>query len=148
MLGVLLLGGCAEKEDNKGAEEKESAAEAQEKQAQERAEGEATGISPADLPAPPKVKDKKGDIQALSLAKCPTDAGKVKAKGTIKSSAKDVVDYVVSISWTNDTSDVMGRGDAVLRDVKPGDKVDFSVKADVAEGATRCVTGVIYGKVK
>ncbi len=104
-------------------------------------------VSPSDLPPFPTLKKKQGGaIGDLELGDCATDAGKQEVSGTITSSQKRTTDFLVTVSWTTSGNDVMGLGWKFLKGVKPGDSVDFTIKADVADGATQCVKGVEYGK--
>jgi hypothetical protein len=104
-------------------------------------------VSPSDLPKVPKVKKPKGAINDLTLGDCETDAGRQTVTGELTSSAEKQADFLVTISWTTGSSDVMGRGFAVLRDVEPGATEEFEIEAKVAKGATQCVPGVVYGTV-
>lgn len=106
-----------------------------------------SNVSPP-LKKVPKVKRAKGAIKDLTLGECNTDAGKQSVTGSITSSAAKTVDYLVTVSWTTPTSDVMGRGFAVLRDVSPGQTVEFTIEAKVQDGAERCVPGVVFGTIK
>lgn len=104
-------------------------------------------LSP-DLPKDPSIANPTGAVKDVTLEGCDLGAGEQSIKGTVKSSAKKSVDYVVTVSWINATYDVRGRGITVLKDVKAGSSKEFTVKAKVLDGATQCVTNVQYGKVK
>ncbi len=104
-------------------------------------------VSPDNLPEIPQVKGEKGAIDALTLGDCATEAGQQTVSGEISSPAKRSVDFLVTLSWTTDTGDVMGRGFAVLKDVPAGGTESFEIKAEVAEGATQCVPLVVFGTV-
>ena len=104
-------------------------------------------VSPDNLPTVPEVKGAKGAIDALTLGECETEAGQQTVSGEITSSAKKSADFLVTLSWTTSTSDVMGRGIAVLQDVAPGATEGFEIEAKVAEGAKLCVPGVVYGTI-
>jgi hypothetical protein len=104
-------------------------------------------VSPTDLPTPPVVKDAKGAVRDLTLGECKTDAGDETVSGSLTSSQSAAADFLVSVSWTNATGDVMGRGYSVLKKVAPGQTVTFEIKAKVAAGATQCVKGVEYGTI-
>jgi hypothetical protein len=104
-------------------------------------------VSPTDLPTPPVVKDAKGAVRDLTLGECKTDAGNETVSGSLKSSQDAAADFLVTISWTTATGDVMGRGYSVLKKVAPGQTVTFEIKAKVAAGATQCVKGVEYGTI-
>jgi hypothetical protein len=104
-------------------------------------------VSPSDLPAVPTLKKEQGGaVKDLQLGDCATDSGKRSVKGTITSSLDKKADYLVTVSWTTSTGDVMGRGFALLKGVGPGDSQEFTIRAKVADGATQCVPGVVYGK--
>lgn len=105
-------------------------------------------VSPTDLPTPPTVKDAKGDIKDLTLGECGTTAGQQTVKGSLTSSVDAVADFLVTVSWTTATGDVMGRGFAVVKALAPGKTESFEITAKVAPGATQCVKGVEYGTIK
>ncbi|MEZ5096228.1 MAG: hypothetical protein R2731_08930 [Nocardioides sp.] len=115
--------------------------------ASDSASADPSSISPP-LDKLPKVKGKKGGIKDLALGDCKYGAGQQSVSGTITSSAGKVADYLVTVSWTTATSDVMGRGFTVLQDVQPGQSVDFTIEAKVKKGAVKCVPGVVYGTIK
>lgn len=104
-------------------------------------------VSPTDLPTPPVVKDAQGAVRDLTLGECKTDAGDETLSGSLTSSQSAAADFLVTVSWTNATGDVMGRGFSVLKKVAPGQTVTFEIKAKVAAGATQCVKGVEYGTI-
>jgi hypothetical protein len=105
-------------------------------------------VSPTDLPTPPVVKDAKGDIKDLTLGECGTAAGQQTVKGSLTSSVDATADFLVTVSWTTATGDVMGRGFAVVKQLAPGKTESFEITAKVAPGATQCVKGVEYGTIK
>lgn len=82
------------------------------------------------------------------MGDCKTAAGKQSIDGKLTSSLADKADFLVTVSWTNDTGDVMGRGFHVIQDLEPGKTATFTITAKVADGATRCVNGVEYGTIK
>lgn len=104
-------------------------------------------VSPTDLPTPPVVKDAQGDVKDLDLAECGTAAGEQVVTGELTSSLDSVQDFLVTISWTTATGDVMGRGFAVVQDLAPGKTARLEIRAKVAPGATQCVKGVEYGTI-
>ena len=104
-------------------------------------------VSPTDLPTPPVVADAKGAVRDLTLGECKTDAGQESVSGSLTSTQSATADFLVTVSWTNATGDVMGRGYSVLKKVAPGQTVTFEIKAKVAAGATQCVKGVEYGTI-
>jgi hypothetical protein len=91
--------------------------------------------------------DAKGAVPDLTLGECKTDAGDEAVSGSLKSSQDATADFLVTVSWTTATGDVMGRGYSVLKKVAPGQTVTFEIKAKVAAGATQCVKGVEYGTI-
>ncbi|MGC3994263.1 MAG: hypothetical protein QM779_09180 [Propionicimonas sp.] len=105
-------------------------------------------VSPTDLPTPPVVKDSQGDVKDLTLGECATEAGTQKVSGSLTSTLPDTQDFLVTVSWTTASGDVMGRGFAVVQDLAPGKTESFEITADVAPGATQCVKGVEYGTIK
>ncbi|MCA0297045.1 MAG: hypothetical protein LCH96_17375 [Actinobacteria bacterium] len=104
-------------------------------------------VSPK-LPQEPTVSDQTGAVKDATFGSCSTTAGKQEVTGKITSSAATTTDYVVTVSWVNGTSDVLARGVAVLKDIPAGGEKDFTLKADVPEGATTCTFHVVRGTVK
>lgn len=104
-------------------------------------------VSPTDLPTPPVVKDSKGDVKDLTLGECKTAAGTQKVSGSITSSLSSTKDFLITVSWTTASGDVMGRGFKVIQDLAPGKTEKFEITAKVAGGATQCVKGVEYGTI-
>lgn len=104
-------------------------------------------VSPTDLPTPPVVKDSKGAIRDLTLGECKTDAGQQSVSGSLTSTQEATADFLVTISWTNATGDVMGRGFTVVKKLAPGKTEKFTITAKVSPGATQCVKGVEYGTI-
>lgn len=105
-------------------------------------------VSPTYLPTPPKVKNAQGDIKDLVMGECQTAAGEQSIDGKLTSSLTDPADFLVTVSWTNATGDVMGRGFRVIQNLEPGKTTTFTITAKVAAGATQCVKGVEYGVIK
>jgi hypothetical protein len=139
---ALTLASCSGDKDDK---ETKSDKSAKAPSAQESVDP--ANVSPAGLPKIPKVKRAQGAIEDLTLGDCETKAGKQTVDGKIKSSAKGTVDYLVTVSWATGSGDVMGRGIAVIKNVKPGATETFEIAAKVADGATQCVSGVSYGQI-
>lgn len=105
-------------------------------------------VSPTDLPVPPTVKNPKGAIRDLALGECGTEAGEQSVSGRLTSSAKAAADFLVTVSWTTASGDVMGRGFTVVRRLAPGETRKVEIRAKVAPGAMQCVPGVEFGTIK
>lgn len=109
------------------------------------------GIISPPLPKDPKFKGKpEGIIADVVVDSCDTETGTVKASGKATNSAKQAKDIVVSISWAvTTTSDVVARGIATLKDVAPGDTVDWDVEADLkSTEAVACVPTALRGNLR
>ncbi|GAB3312288.1 hypothetical protein EK0264_09575 [Epidermidibacterium keratini] len=104
-------------------------------------------VSPTDLPQPPAIENAAGARQEAEMGECKTAAGSQEVTGKITNAGDGAIDYVVVVNWVNGSSDVMGRGVAVLKAVEPGAAVDWSVSAEVAEGAEACTLNVQKGTV-
>lgn len=111
------------------------------------ASADPSNISPP-LKELPTIKNPTGAVSDLKLGDCQVDAGTQTTTGEITSSAKDATDYLVVVNWTNDSSDVMGRGFAVIKNIQPGDTEKFTIKAKVKDGAVQCVPNVQYGTIR
>lgn len=105
-------------------------------------------VAPSSLPSAPEVEEPTGAARDVVLDECPTEAGTQEVVGTLTSSATDETDYVITVNWVNDTSDVRGRAVVVVEDVEPGSEQEFSAEAEVAEGATACTRNVVHGTVE
>jgi hypothetical protein len=105
-------------------------------------------VSPTDLPTPPTVTDSQGDVKDLVLGDCKTEAGEQTVTGELTSTLTSPQDFLVTVSWTTASGDVMGRGFTVIQALEPGKKTTFEIKTTVAPGATQCVKGVEYGTIK
>ncbi|MFT3860587.1 hypothetical protein [Micropruina sp.] len=105
-------------------------------------------VSPTDLPTPPTVQEAQGAVRDLTLGECKTQAGKQTVSGELTSSQAERADFLVTISWTTSTGDVMGRGFKVIQNLKPGKTKKFVITATVAAGATQCVPGVEFGTIE
>lgn len=104
-------------------------------------------ISPTGLPRPPRVTNPQGGIRGLTLGTCRVDAGEQRVTGQVRSPAANTADFLVSVAWTTDRGDVLGRGFAVIRNVPAGATRPFEITATVADGATRCVPNVQFGQI-
>lgn len=104
-------------------------------------------VSPSLKPLP-DVNTTGGAIKDLTLDECATAPGEQTVTGKLKSSQDKKHDFLVTISWTTATGDVMGRGFQVVKGLEPGESEDIKITAKVADGATQCVSGVTYGKIK
>ncbi len=104
-------------------------------------------ISPPDLPTPPAVRNSAGGVADVTYDECETERGDRTLAGTVTNPTRRSLDYVITFNWINDTSDVLGRGFVVVRDVGGGKSADWSLQAMVEDGATQCVPHVLRGTV-
>lgn len=105
-------------------------------------------VSPSDLPRTPALAQGKGAAADASFGSCATTPGAVTVDGTVTSTAQRTRDYVITISWINETFDVLARGIATLTAVAPGEQREFRAEADVPQGATSCTYQVLRGQLK
>jgi hypothetical protein len=106
--------------------------------------------SPPDLPEPDELRNPEGaaaDVE-WDAASCATEAGEQSVDGTVTNSTDDRTSYVITVSWTNATSDVLGRGVYTAKNVRPGDSEDWDMTAEVSDGAVQCVINVLRGDLK
>lgn len=140
---ILTLGACSgddgDNPDDPGAGETTAATD------QESVDP--ANVSPPNLPKVPAVRRERGAIKDVTFGDCATEPGEQTVTGELTSSAKGPVDYLVTISWTTGSGDVMGRGFAVIEDVEPGATEPWEITAKVAKGATQCVNGASFGRI-
>ncbi len=104
-------------------------------------------VSPTDLPEVPQMRQAKGALDDVEFGDCETGAGEQEVTGTVTNSTRKARDYAITVSWTNDESDVLARGVAVIEDVEGGERATFDLLADVPEAATTCTFFVQRGNV-
>lgn len=105
-------------------------------------------VAPAGLPDVPTLARARGAASDVELGDCAVEAGQQSVAGTVTSTRKKPGDYVLTISWTNDRSDVRGRAVVVEKAVQPGESRDWEATAAVAAGATQCVPNVRVGRLR
>jgi hypothetical protein len=107
-------------------------------------------ITPADVPTPPVVRKAQGAVADVEWdqASCTTRAGTQTTSGTLTNPTDERTGYLVQVSWTSATSDVLGLGFDVVRGARPGAETPWEVEAEVPEGATQCVLTVQRGVIK
>lgn len=118
----------------------------------ESAQGDSTAVdpsrvSPTDMPKVPTLRKAKGAIADASFGECATDAGTQEVTGTVTNGTKGATDYVVTVSWINDTSDVLARGVATVKGLEPGQEREVTVEADVPDAVTSCTFHVQRGRL-
>jgi hypothetical protein len=102
-------------------------------------------VSPADLVTGPELVDSEGAIRDVTFGRCGVGRGKQRVEATIRNSASEARDYVVTVSWVSKTSDVLARGIATEKRVKPRAPVTVAVDVDVPKGVTQCTFHVDAG---
>ena len=143
---VVVLAGCSSDDDSAPTGGGETAGDTASPSATESP----ITTSPPDLPVPPEVRGSAGAVDDVDWepAECPTAAGEQTTGGSLANPTDDPAGYLVTISWTNATSDVLGLGFEVVRGVKPGEEREWEVAADVSEGAVQCVINVRRGTIR
>ncbi len=141
VMPVLLLSGCSGDEAGGGA----NADAASSPSASDVADPD--GLPLADLPEMPAVRKAKAALDDVEFADCSSDAGQQEVTGTVTNPTGKPYDYAITVSWTNDQSEVLARGVTVVQDVEGGGSADFEVGADVPAAATTCTYFVQRGKV-
>lgn len=87
-----------------------------------------------------------GIAKDVKITECPTAKGAVVAKGTAKNSGKKPTDMSIMVIWLkSDSGNPLGSGIAALKQVKPGESKDWSVKATLVADADRCVLNALAG---
>lgn len=144
---AMALAGCSGDDDDKDGDAKAGAAT---DTATATETATATTTSPPDLPVPPTVGQSQGGVEDVEWdqSACETSPGEQTVTGTLTNPTRKAAGYLVTISWTNATSDTLGLGYTIVRDAKPDQEVEWEVKADVGEGAVQCVINVQRGVIK
>lgn len=130
---VVLLGCLAACTDGDGAD---------------RADSTQRQISPTDLPEVPELAEPTGARDQLVLDDCPVGSGPQQVRGRFTNTADEAVDVVVTISWTNDGADVLGRAVGRLEEVGAAQEAPVELQGRVAEGVSRCVVNVRVGSLE
>lgn len=142
---VLALTACSGDDGDEGSGDEPSSGAA----SSESTTPAANTTSPPDIEPLPEVKKPQGarDDITYDESTCGTEAGEQSVSGTLKNPTDKTQGYLVAISWTNATNDTLGQGFAVVRGVQPGAEADWTVDANVAEGAVQCVPFVQRGSI-
>ena len=145
---VLAMAGCSGDDDDK--EPGDAAGTKATDSASPGASPTAVTTSPPDLPTPPTVTRARGARADVDFdpTTCATTAGEQTVSGTLTNSTAKSTAYLVTISWTNATSDTLGLGYSVVRGVEPDQEREWELSATVPEGATQCVINVLRGSIK
>lgn len=104
-------------------------------------------VSPTDLPQVPELNRPRGAIADASFGECGTQEGTQEVTGTVTNGRDAATDYVITVSWINDTSDVLARGVATVEGLEPGEEREISVSADVPEAVSSCTFHVQRGNL-
>lgn len=102
------------------------------------------------LPADPTWSGTPAGARAdVKLNACPTDAGTQTATGEVTNSTQSARDYAIMVIWLKkDNSTPFGSGMAIVKGVQPGQKVEWSVKADVVDKTDQCTLNVRAGAIR
>lgn len=108
-----------------------------------------TSVSPK-LPTPPRTGRTTGAVADVDWdpSTCGTETGEQSVQGTVTNPGRAATDYLITISWTNATSDVRGIGYATVEAARPRAEMRWKVTADVPDGAVQCVINVVRGDVR
>lgn len=104
-------------------------------------------ITPSDLPDAPRLKRERGVIADTAIEECSTGPGVLEARGKVTNSAAAKRDLVVVVSWATSTSDVVARGVATMKDVRPGETSSWSVRAESDLDGLTCVPSAVAGRL-
>ena len=103
-------------------------------------------VSPGDLvPVPTLADGGEGAVSDVTFGACPTAAGTHTVTATVRNSAAQARDYVITVSWVNATFDVLARGVAVVAAAEPGVATGAELSAAVPDGAADCTFLVTAG---
>lgn len=104
-------------------------------------------VTPKNLPAAPTIAKAVGARADVQLRDCALKGAKLAAAGVVTNPRTTPTDYLITVSWVNDRSDVLGRGVSVLRQVQPGRRTPWSTSTPGRDGITACTVLVQRGEV-
>lgn len=111
-------------------------------EAEEAAPVQTGTIAPGDLATIPSLDNAVGAREDVTFGGCSTDTGEAAVSAVVTNSADQARDYVIAVSWTTDTSDVLARAVGAVSEVAPGASAEVTITAQVPEGATTCAFNV------
>ena len=139
-VAALLLAGCSGGDDDPsggGGDDTPSAT----------ASVDPDAVSPSDLVAVPEVRRPRGALSDVEFGECSAEPGEQVVTGTVTNPTGTRRDYAITVSWTNDSSDVLARGVAVVEGLAGGASEQFELSAVVPDAATTCTYYVQRGTV-
>ncbi|MFW6773800.1 hypothetical protein ACOACO_05920 [Nocardioides sp. CPCC 205120] len=112
-------------------------------------------VSPPGLPDLPVLDGARGARSDLVGDACAPAAGSATdpaaavpsvVTGELVNGGSDTADYLVVVSWTNATSDVLARGHQLAEGLAPGAAVPVEVAAELPDEVVACTVNVRRGE--
>jgi hypothetical protein len=94
----------------------------------------------------PTIPAGEGIISGTKMTSCEVTGPNVTAKGTVTMPKGKSGNVAISVSWTNSkNASVYGRGVATIKDLKSGDKKEWTTSATIPADAesVSCVLGAV-----
>lgn len=142
-LAAVLLTGCSgdEEPDESGSPQGEDGeASAQDADTAEQSTG--TGQAVGDLDEAPELEESVGARREARFEDCALEAGDVTVPGQVTNSQDEPQDYVVSVSWIVEGSQVIARGVTEVEEVPAEETVQFEITAELESDAQDCTYNV------
>ena len=70
------------------------------------------------------------------------------ADGRVTNSGETAADYVITINWVDDNTDLRGQAVAVIENLAPGASEDWSATGNLLDGATQCLPATFKGELE
>ncbi|MGB5951703.1 MAG: hypothetical protein WBG57_04200 [Ornithinimicrobium sp.] len=136
---LLFLSGCSG--DESSSDPSEDTEQSEETGASED-EAPATGEPVGEVEAVPELEDSEGARRDARFEDCSLEAGEVTVPGQVTNSQDEDQDYIVSVSWIVEGSQVIARGVTEVTDVPTGETEEFEIDAELETEALECTYNV------
>lgn len=142
-LAAILLAGCSsddEPDDSGLAQSEDSEASSQGSDTAEQSAD--TGQPVGNLDEAPALEESVGARREARFEDCALEAGDVTVPGQVTNSQDEPQNYVVSVSWIVEGSQVIARGVTEVEEVPADETVQFEITAELESDAQDCTYNV------
>ena len=103
---------------------------------------------PGELPFIPELADREPVGKDMTKGTCGLEEGLQTVEGTVNNTAAEPRDFVITINWVDDDLNTRGQGVAVVEDLVTKGTADWTVTANILDGATQCIPSVFRGELR